>query len=99
MIRFLRQIFAGAAPPDSNADALGVDHDDPLKRRGITIENRNRPPPPGVIAVESEAAISAIFRRDCMRQEAEFLSQGMQSYGRPNIGTTSGLSYIHITRK
>jgi hypothetical protein len=66
MIRFIRRLFASAPPPETNTASLSGGQ----RSRGIKIENRE--PPEGVIKVHTVATISAIFRGDVARQEAEF---------------------------
>jgi hypothetical protein len=77
MMKFLRRLFAGAAP-ETNAEQLGGGGH---SQRGGIIENRE-PPIPGVIEVASADVISQIFDGDATRQEAEHMSRAMRRFER-----------------
>jgi hypothetical protein len=66
MMKFLRRLFAAAAPETNTEQLRGEDHN-----RGGVIENRP-PPVPGIIQIASADAIAQIFDGDAARQEMEY---------------------------
>jgi hypothetical protein len=77
MLKFLRRLFANAAP-QSNVEHLGggghTRRDDVnywLRQSGLQVE-KNEPPIPDIVQVASHDVISAIFRADAERQRIEF---------------------------
>jgi hypothetical protein len=83
MWKFLRRIFAGAAPETNVGHLGGGGHthrdevNDWLRQSGLHVENRP-PPMPGIVEVATADAISQIFSSDVARQEAEHASHAMQ---------------------
>jgi hypothetical protein len=68
MMRFLKRLFAGAAP-ENNIELLSSGG---YRQRGVAIENQNREPPlAGITQIATADAIAQIFDSDAKRQEAQ----------------------------
>jgi len=78
-------------------DWLRRDYERTVRRlfesRGGVIEERE-PPVPGVTNVDTAATVSAIFKADCERQEAE--SDRAMRFN--NIGTRNGVSFMSLRK-